>query len=75
MNKNFFIHDRGFIGIKYKYNPSKFFFHSDKVILNNALDIERGKTNVTSTMKYFHSISEYMLELRKVLEQLRDDIE
>ena len=48
---------------------------SDKVILNNALDIEEGKTNVTSTMKYFHSISEYMQELRKVLGELRDDIE
>ena len=48
---------------------------SDKVILNNALDIEEGKTNVTSTMRYFHSISEYMQELRNVLGELRDDIE
>ena len=48
---------------------------SDKVNLNNALDIEGGKPNITSTMKYFHSISEYMQELRKVLGELRDDIE
>ena len=50
-------------------------FFSDKVILNNALNIEKGTTNINSTMKYFHSISEYMLELRKVLAELRDDIE
>ena len=50
-------------------------FFSDKVILNNALNIEKGATNINSTMKYFHSISEYMLELRKVLAELRDDIE
>ena len=43
--------------------------------MNNALDNEKGTRNITSTMKYFHSISEYMLELRKVLEELRDDIE
>ena len=44
-------------------------------ILNNALDIAKGNVNLNSTMKYFHSMSEYMLELRKVLEELRDDIE
>ena len=55
------------------HNP--LFFFSDNVILNNALDNEKGTRNITSTMKYFHSISEYMLELRKVLEELRDDIE
>ena len=48
---------------------------SDKIVLNNALDVERGSSNDTSTMKYFHSISQYMLELRHVLEELRDDIE
>lgn len=48
---------------------------SDKVILNNALDVEKGSSNISSAMKYFNSISEYMLQLRQVLEELRDDIE
>ena len=48
---------------------------SDKVILNNALDVEKGSSNITSALKYFNSISEYMLQLRQVLEELRDDIE
>ena len=53
-----------------------FLFHvSDKVILNNALDVEKGSSNISSAMKYFNSISEYMLQLRQVLEELRDDIE
>ena len=53
-----------------------FLFHvSDKVILNNALDVEKGSSNITSALKYFNSISEYMLQLRQVLEELRDDIE
>ena len=46
------------------------------MILKTALDLDQGTTsNITRTMKYFHSISEYMLELRHLLEELRDDIE
>ena len=45
------------------------------MILKTALDAEEGSSNITRTMKYFHSISEYMLELRHLLEELRDDIE
>lgn len=43
--------------------------------MNNALDVEKGSSNITSALKYFNSISEYMLQLRQVLEELRDDIE
>ena len=59
----------------FKIFSKHLFFLSDKAILNNALDIDRGSTDRTITMKYFHSIAEYMTELRKVLEELRDDIE
>ena len=45
------------------------------MILNNALDVEKGSSNITSALKYFNSISDYMLQLRQVLEELRDDIE
>ena len=45
------------------------------MILNNALDVKKGSSNITSALKYFNSISEYMLQLRQVLEELRDDIE
>lgn len=37
--------------------------------------MEKGSSNITSALKYFNSISEYMLQLRQVLEELRDDIE
>ena len=58
------------------FNEFIFLFRvSDKVILNNALDVEKGSSNITSALKYFNSISEYMLQLRQVLEELRDDIE
>ena len=51
-------------------------YYSDKLILDSALDVGKGTTiSTTQTMKYFHSISEYMIELRNVLEELRDDIE
>ena len=50
-------------------------YFSDKMILKTALDAEEGSSNITRTMTYFHSISEYMMELRHLLEKLRDDIE
>ena len=51
------------------------YIFSDNIILTNALDVEKGSSNISSAMKYFNSISEYMLQLRQVLEELRDDIE
>ena len=48
---------------------------SDNLILSNALDVKKGSSNITTAMKYFKSISAYMLQLRQVLEELRDDIE
>ncbi|XP_071748838.1 uncharacterized protein [Lepeophtheirus salmonis] len=59
----------------YEQEAYQFYRKSDKVILNNALDVEKGSSNISSAMKYFNSISEYMLQLRLVLEELRDDIE
>ena len=49
--------------------------HSDKVILNNALDLDKGSSDIHSALKYFKSITEYMTQLRNVLRELRDDIE
>ena len=51
------------------------FFASDKVILNNALDLDKGSSDIHSALKYFNSITEYMMQLRNVLGELRDDIE
>ena len=48
---------------------------SDKVILNNALDLDKGSSDIHSALKYFNSITEYMMQLRNVLRELRDDIE
>ena len=48
---------------------------SDKVILNNALDLDKGSSDIHSALKYFNSITEYMMQLRNVLGELRDDIE
>lgn len=48
---------------------------SDKVILNNALDLDKGSSDIHSALKYFNSITEYMMLLRNVLGELRDDIE
>ena len=46
-----------------------------QVILNNALDNEKGTTDIQSALMYFDSISKYMQQLRTALEELRDDIE
>ena len=48
---------------------------SDKIILNNALDVEKGSSDINSALKYFKSITKYMMQLRKALGELRDDIE
>ena len=53
----------------------KLFPISDKVILNNALDLDKGSSDIHSALKYFNSITEYMMLLRNVLGELRDDIE
>ena len=46
-----------------------------QVILNNALDNEKGTTDIQSALMYFDSITKYMQQLRTALEELRDDIE
>ena len=46
-----------------------------KIILNNALDVEKGSSDINSALKYFNSITEYMMQLRTALGELRDDIE
>ena len=46
-----------------------------QVILINALDNEKGTTDIQSALMYFDSISKYMQQLRTALEELRDDIE
>ena len=48
---------------------------SGKIILNNALDVEKGSSDINSALKYFNSITEYMMQLRTALGELRDDIE
>ena len=50
-------------------------YFSDKIILNNALDVEKGSSDINSALKYFNSITEYMMQLRTALGELRDDIE
>lgn len=59
----------------YEQDAYKFYRESDNLILSNALDVKKGSSNITTAMKYFKSISAYMLQLRQVLEELRDDIE
>ena len=49
--------------------------YGHQVILNNALDNEKGTTDIQSALMYFDSISKYMQQLRTALEELRDDIE
>ena len=49
--------------------------YSDKIILNNALDVEKGSSDINSALKYFNSITQYMMQLRSALGELRDDIE
>lgn len=46
-----------------------------QVILNNALDQDKGSMDIQSALKYFDSITKYMQQLRQTLEELRDDIE
>jgi len=53
----------------------KFYRQSDKIILNNALDVEKGSSDIFSALKYFNSTTEYMMQLRMALGELRDDIE
>ena len=48
---------------------------SDKKILTNALDVEKGSSDLNSALKYFSSITDYMMQLRGALGELRDDIE
>ena len=48
---------------------------SDRQIIMNALDPSKGKSNLTSALMYFNSITEYMTQLRSCLGELRDDIE
>ena len=50
-------------------------FGDVQVILNNALDNEKGTTDIQSALMYFDSITKYMQQLRTALEELRDDIE
>ena len=37
--------------------------------------MEKGSSDINSALKYFNSITEYMMQLRNVLRELRDDIE
>ena len=50
------------------------YFGSDKVILNNALDLGKDGTDIGSALKYYDSINLYMKQLRGALGELRDDI-
>ena len=36
---------------------------------------EKGSSNITSALKYYKSITEYMTQLRSCIDELRDDIE
>ena len=54
--------------------PVNFIF-SDKNIILYALDVEKTYSNMTSAMKYYDSITEYMNQLRDCIDELRDDIE
>ena len=47
---------------------------SDKIILNNALDLGKDGTDIVSALKYYDSINLYMKQLRGALGELRDDI-
>ena len=47
---------------------------SDKVILNNALNLGKDGTDIGSALKYYDSINLYMKQLRGALGELRDDI-
>jgi hypothetical protein len=57
------------------HNSIHYIIFSDKIILNNALDVEKGSSDIRSALKYFNSITEYMMQLRGSLRELRDDIE
>jgi len=60
----------------YNGEAYKFYRQSDKVILNNALDLEKSASDMSlkSSLKYFDSITLYMTQLRGALGELRDDI-
>ena len=47
---------------------------SDKIILNNALDLGKDGTDIRSALMYYDSINLYMRQLRGALGELRDDI-
>ena len=49
-------------------------YFSHKVILENALDVEKGAADISSALTYFDSITLYMKQLRGALGELRDDI-
>ena len=77
---------RIYVGDAYKFYRQRYWrlgwrwpFHrliySDKIILNNALDVEKGSSDIFSALKYFNSTTEYMMQLRTALGELRDDIE
>ena len=71
----------------YEGEAYKFYRQSDKVkvvtfplplaqvILNNALNNNKGSNDIKSALKYFDSITKYMQQLRTALGELRDDIE
>ena len=63
--------------LTYWVRPGEFHWvvSSDKIILNNALDVEKGSSDIFSALKYFNSTTEYMMQLRTALGELRDDIE
>ena len=67
--------DRGKYGFDWKEYMNTINIFSDKIILNNALDVEKGSSDINSALKYFKSITKYMMQLRKALGELRDDIE
>ena len=48
---------------------------SDSRIIQNAMNVEKSSGNITSAMKYYNSITEYMTQLRSCIDELRDDIE
>ena len=50
------------------------YWWSDKIILNNALDLGKDGTDIGSALKYYDSINLYMKQLRGALGELRDDI-
>jgi len=58
----------------YSGEAYRFYRQSDKVILNNALDLGKDGTDIGGALKYYDSINLYMKQLRGALGELRDDI-